>query len=197
MSGTACSRFEKELADWLEESWDAPLKPVPASLEEHADRCPRCRRRLTSCRILLGAADCEPPAELADRVLDRVNRLPGSSPATTGSWVAVAASIVVVLGLVLLVGVRWGQSSVTIQLTLNAPQASSVSVVGDWNGWDQHADRLTDSDKDGVWEIVLELEPGREHMYQFVVDELKRTPDPLAVINVDDGFGGVNSVLHL
>lgn len=99
------------------------------------------------------------------------------------------------VGLGLFVGSS--RRTVTVALTLNAPGAHSVAVVGDWNGWDPQAQLLTDVDADGVWEIELRLRRRDEYLYQFVIDESQWTPDPLAVISVEDGYGGVNSVLHL
>ena len=33
-----------------------------------------------------------------------------------------------------------------------APNASSVSVIGDWNGWDRSANRLEPREHSGIWE---------------------------------------------
>ncbi len=42
-----------------------------------------------------------------------------------------------------------------------APNASDVSVIGDWNGWNAHSDRLSPrSDHSGIWEGTV---PGVQH----------------------------------
>jgi hypothetical protein len=73
------------------------------------------------------------------------------------------------------------------------PNAKSVSVVGDFNGWDEKSHPLTL--KNGVWTTTLMIMPGR-HEYQFIVDGEKRVTDP-AADSVASDFGGSNSVLNL
>jgi len=70
----------------------------------------------------------------------------------------------------------------------------SVSVVGDFNKWDRHAFKLSDTDGDGVWEGDFYIEPGK-YSYMFVVNGVKWYSDPEASEYVDDGFGGKNSVI--
>jgi hypothetical protein len=72
-------------------------------------------------------------------------------------------------------------------------RARSVSVVGDWNGWDPSAAPLTQS-ADG-FAASFELPPGR-HEYALVVDGTV-VPPPDAPRYVDDGFGGRNGVLEV
>jgi hypothetical protein len=196
MNDAACRTFNEGLRDWLDSSWDTPNAAIPASLEEHAANCPECRRALTAARRLLGRS-FETPAGLDDAVLARIATGPVRRRERWLRPLAAAAAVLLMVGLGLWLGLEEGRQEVTVQLTLNAPQASSVSVVGDWNGWDPTFDRMVDPDEDGVWEIELTLQSGEEHMYQFVIDQSIRTPDPLAVINIDDGFGSVNSVLNL
>ena len=47
---------------------------------------------------------------------------------------------------------------------------------------------------DGIWSIIKPLTPGR-YEYKFVVDRNTWIEDPNALDRVDDGYGGVNSVL--
>jgi 1,4-alpha-glucan branching enzyme len=47
---------------------------------------------------------------------------------------------------------------------------------------------------DGVWSVTVPLPVG-EHRYEFVVDNRRWVPDPTAHSQVDDGFGGRNSVI--
>ncbi len=80
-----------------------------------------------------------------------------------------------------------------VSFTFFAPQAKSVAIAGTFNSWDTHRDELSGPDKNGIWHIVLPLPEGR-YEYLFIVDGTKWQPDP-AVPQVDDGFGGKNSVL--
>lgn len=82
----------------------------------------------------------------------------------------------------------------TVRFVLIAPQASKVSVVGDFNGWDSRATPMSSQGADGTWTVYVPLEPGL-HTYSFVVDGSHFVPDPAAPIAPDDGFGHPSSVV--
>lgn len=82
----------------------------------------------------------------------------------------------------------------TVRFVLIAPQASKVSVVGDFNSWDARATPMTSQGSDGTWAVYVPLEPGL-HTYSFVVDGSHFVPDPSAPIAADDGFGHPSSVV--
>ena len=83
---------------------------------------------------------------------------------------------------------------VRVHFVLRAPEAKSVSLVGDFNGWDPGAHQL---ERVGdVWRAVVPLPRGR-YEYQFVVDGELWLVDPAAHGTVDDGFGGRNGVLEV
>lgn len=73
-------------------------------------------------------------------------------------------------------------------------EATAVFVAGDWNQWDPSADAMTDGDGDGVFEAILDLEPGR-HEYKFVVDG-NWVEDPKAAESAPNPYGSANSVVH-
>ncbi len=73
-----------------------------------------------------------------------------------------------------------------------APQASHVSLVGDFNGWDATKTPLVRSGDSGLWTVKLPLAAGR-HVYAFVVDGAWDR-DPGAPVAPDDGFGQARSV---
>jgi len=58
-----------------------------------------------------------------------------------------------------------------------APQAQSVSLVGDFNEWDPKAHPMK-QEPDGVWFLKVELHHGH-HRYAFQVDGVL-TLDPMA-----------------
>jgi 1,4-alpha-glucan branching enzyme len=108
--------------------------------------------------------------------------------------------VVLALGVVFAVYFApFGQSprTVTVHLTLEAPTARTVSVVGDWNQWNPDAHVMKDANEDGVWEIRLKLEPDQVYQYQFIINDERWIPDPESPVKVDDGFGGTNSVLDV
>lgn len=82
---------------------------------------------------------------------------------------------------------------VPVQLVFSAPAAASVAVTGDFLDWDPAGVPMRPVGAGG-WVAELTLAPGVHH-YVFVVDRADWRPDPLAVAQVDDGFGQQNSVL--
>ena len=79
-----------------------------------------------------------------------------------------------------------------VSFEVDLPDAGAVALAGTFNGWDPDALPLTKGD-DGLWRASIELEPG-EYLYKFVVDGTW-VEDPGNPESVDDGYGGVNSVL--
>lgn len=85
------------------------------------------------------------------------------------------------------------EAVVFVQFLLSAPEASSVAVAGDFDGWKgSHA--LQDPDGDGLWTGRVPVRPG-VHAYMFLVDGSTWVTDPEAERYADDGFGNRNAVL--
>ncbi len=61
---------------------------------------------------------------------------------------------------------------VTFKLPKEATNGSaeSVSIVGDFNNWDIHANPMEKSE-DGNFATVFDLEPGREYQFRYLIDE--------------------------
>lgn len=159
--------------------------------------------------------DTPAPAYLKQRIMSRVRAEPTStwrrvvvwflrprpvriSPAM-GLGAAVAASLLI---LALpgdrspMAGADAAQSAaqVVTRFVFVAPQASSVHVTGEFLEWSEEGVPLEDPRGTGVWTVDLPLDPG-VYQYSFVVDGREWRPDPLAVSQVDDGFGRQNSVV--
>jgi 1,4-alpha-glucan branching enzyme len=81
-----------------------------------------------------------------------------------------------------------------VQVVLRAPAAQHVSVVGDFNAWDTHADAMSRDPVTGLWSHTLALRPGR-HVYAFVVDDSVWMRDPRSPEAADEDFGRPGSVL--
>jgi glycosidase len=71
--------------------------------------------------------------------------------------------------------------------------ANSVSLVGEFNSWNDSAHRL--QRVDGGWEIGTQLNPGR-YLYKYVIDGHWQ-PDPAQANREADGYGGYNSILEI
>jgi 1,4-alpha-glucan branching enzyme len=82
---------------------------------------------------------------------------------------------------------------VFVRFELVAPGARTVSVAGSFNGWRVDALPMVRGAA-GLWSVTVPLPVG-EHRYEFVVDQTRWVPDPTAHSQVDDGFGGRNSVI--
>lgn len=79
------------------------------------------------------------------------------------------------------------------QFVLVAPEASGVTLVGDFNDWSMSATPLERAEGDGVWHVTVPLEPGR-YRYAFVVNGSIWRIDPEAPA-AEDEFGHPNSVV--
>lgn len=82
---------------------------------------------------------------------------------------------------------------VYVQFSLEAPDARTVAVSGDFNQWSADAE-MSDPDGDGVWTLRVPVDPG-VHEYMFVIDGERWVTDPLAERTTEDGFGNRNAIL--
>jgi hypothetical protein len=76
------------------------------------------------------------------------------------------------------------------------PEASKVTLVGDFNDWDVAKTPMVRSATGGLWTVTLPLKAGR-HLYAFVVDGSTWSNDPGAPVAPDDGFGHTNSIRNV
>jgi hypothetical protein len=187
---------------------DLPSDALDASDRGRADQW---ERMVASFRTAAPRGDA--PPWLEQRVMAEIAALPARGPARRAlDWLLRPASVrlsplagaFVAAALVLLF--LWQPREggplldpaaagpvVYVQFALEAPNASSVSVAGDFSDW-QPAFSLEDSDGDGVWTARVPVEPG-VYAYMFLVDETRWQTDPNAGRYQDDGFGNQNAVL--
>ena len=81
-----------------------------------------------------------------------------------------------------------------VQFIFLAPSASTVSIVGDFNGWDPDSTPLRAGRDPGVWVVEVPLTPGR-HVYSFIVDGRQWFPDPLTARAPESGPDVPSSVV--
>ncbi|MBN1699776.1 MAG: isoamylase early set domain-containing protein [Spirochaetales bacterium] len=199
-----CSEWRAEFQRWTETviTGEQNDMVLPEKIAEHTSECAECSARLKSFLVLMKGTPLKrrPDPGLSGRVfsvIEESGRIKRHNPLR---WLAVplAASIIAALAVFLTFTLRGTEGQmVTIHLSLEAPYARSVSVVGDWNAWDPRANILHDPEGDGTWEIKLKLSSSRDYRYQFLIDGTYWIPDPDASLHVDDGFGGINSVLEI
>jgi len=164
------------------------------------------------------------PAGFTSRVLEAAmpdrsgwRRLTGAlwTPRTmqwnVASAVAVAALLVMVFGGALALSGRRAlapgppsgvvattpstSEAVLVRLIVLQPDARTVHVAGDFNGWTPSRTPLAAA-PNGAWAVTIPLTPGR-YEYQFVVDDQLWIVDPFATEQNDDGFGSRNAVLDV
>ena len=72
------------------------------------------------------------------------------------------------------------------------PEATVVTLVGEFNGWDPEA-RPLKRDPGGMWKGTLRLDPG-SHQYKFVINGHRWEEDPANLHRVPNEHGTFNSV---
>jgi hypothetical protein len=82
---------------------------------------------------------------------------------------------------------------VSTQFVFTSATARSVTVVGDFNGWDERANPLVRQGSGPIWSAMVPLRPGR-HAYAFMVDGKRLELDPRAPSATDPDFGVPASV---
>ena len=196
-----CEDVELMLQDYL----DGYLLPSQREvLESHVRGCARCRglvgglHRLDS--RLGGLEDVEAPPGLSRAIFEALPpQAYGPSPLRRVlTWGVVPLSALLLLAAGVLVN-GWSQlrervAEREVDVILTAPQAVSVAIVGDFNGWDPQRTRLVRASHGGQWRARLRLPPG-VYQYSFVLDGVTWVSDPLAKTVLADGFGGENSVI--
>ena len=80
-----------------------------------------------------------------------------------------------------------------IVFELDATNARSVQVLGDFNGWSRDADRMQRG-ADGRWRLTTLLPPGR-YVYAFLIDGRHFQPDASRDAVEDRDFGVTGSEL--
>ncbi len=108
-----------------------------------------------------------------------------------------AAALLVIFSSTITAAIVKRQGLVEITFILVAPDARSVSLVGDFNGWSLERDLLKKAGNTGQWRITVRLPKGHAYNYNFVLDGIRWIVDPNAAFKLDDGMGGTVSSLVL
>ncbi len=80
-----------------------------------------------------------------------------------------------------------------VLFVLDAPQASFVTVTGDFTDWSQDGIPLKRNAENGLWKAVVDIEPGR-YEYRFIIDGVWE-PDPANALTAPNEFGQKNSLI--
>ncbi|MEW6089099.1 MAG: zf-HC2 domain-containing protein [bacterium] len=185
-------------------------------LASHLEECNSCKREFTELKEMLdglrSVSVITVPADFTYRVADRINKYSSNkiadwldfifTPRVLRWNVAVAFSLVLLMGISLYLFPRnrfSGAEVINVKFQLELPGnyngINTISLAGDFNGWDTKA-MMLNPDGDNKWAIDVPLKKGR-YQYMFVIDGKRWMPDPGAKKFIDDGFGGKNSLLEL
>jgi hypothetical protein len=88
------------------------------------------------------------------------------------------------------------KSSQVVQFAIAAPNANTVTLVGDFNSWDAKTTPMTKGAVEGLWTVTVPLATG-SYQYAFVVDGTTWVADPAATIALEDEFGTPSSVVTI
>jgi hypothetical protein len=159
----------------------------------------------------LPALRARPRADFADRVMAAIAAAPARRETKRVLRQPIGMILMVGACFALAIGASWipahlgvsprrpapthsaaAPATVAVRFALEAPQARTVAVAGEWSGWRaQPLDRAPG----GGWSGVIPLGHG-EWRYQFLVDGAW-VEDPAAAAYRADGFGGKNALLRL
>ncbi len=118
-----------------------------------------------------------------------------------GSFLAGAAVAAACILILIGVGSKPGRLPIVVTPIQNfrmiyyAPEATSVSVLGDFNGWSGEIP-LKPKGEGGFWIVEIPVTPG-EYSYVLLVDGQKKAGDPMADYVINDDFGSKNSVVRI
>lgn len=166
-----------DVPDWVREKarnsqdqfFNNPKKATESPSKHRADRIPTVQR---------GAVDAKNQSEKRNAPKQKKRYFwPG---------VVFLAGLALLLATVYFAGnvLGFGFGRYYAHFTVEAPAAKTVSVVGDFNGWDPSAHPLQRAPRSTVWETWVPVTPGR-HRFAFLVDGRIHMIDPARSANFD------------
>jgi 1,4-alpha-glucan branching enzyme len=82
-----------------------------------------------------------------------------------------------------------------VRFSVSAPGATLVTIVGNFNGWNDQATPLSNDGK-GDWSVTVPLKKGQKYDYKFDVDGFW-VADPDNPDYENSGSGSVNSFIKI
>lgn len=212
---TDCSRVKKLIETW-EEKGTLSTKDYE-SITMHIKNCRECSFRYAYLLPFLSRDSTDSftagvsgafignsklsGSNISDSVMDSLpgSLYPAKKSRTLFRLIPAAAAVIVftLAGIFLFPQFKGNRNDVIVKFELTAPEAKSVSLVGDFNNWEPSKLILKDPDGDGTWELKIRLKKGKVYTYNFLIDGNKWIPDPSSLIKVKDDFGGESSILKI
>lgn len=207
---SGCEAAREFVRGW--EEGRAEPEPGLSAFKAHLASCASCAATYGPLLPLLERDGGHRPAPSADeafvaRVMTALPEGGAARPRLKGGRAAprrfllpaAAAVLALAAGLLLFrAGLFGGRpDEVSIHFSLEAPGASSVVLVGSFSNWEASERLALRRSGAGSWELSVRLKKNELYSYGFLVDGEKWLPDPKAAETIEDGFGGVNSLLRL
>lgn len=196
----SCHDIEPLLQEYLE----GDLLPSQRELlDEHLRSCASCSALFADLSRINSQIERLEPVEAPEYLARRIlNSLPAQAyRPSLAQQLAQYAAVPALLVALFVAGFMFkGRPFVgapgtrEVDVVFVAPAAATVSVVGDFNGWDPRRNPMSRGAKREMWRAKLVLPPG-VYQYSFVVDGTVWEKDPQAENFLADGFGGENSVI--
>jgi hypothetical protein len=213
-----CDQIQRIISQWEEEG--CLSGEAFKTFEAHLGACPSCSTRYAALLPIIEADVSEgaggragigmkeqlpsPGPDFTNNVMELIEKEGTPRKSRGNAWiVAAAASVLIVAGVLFTALFPLSDTPspemdyVKVHFTLSAPEAESVTLVGDFTEWEASEIKLHDPEGDGLWEAEVRLKKGDVYMYNFVIDGQTWVVDPDSVVQVDDGFGGESSLLRL
>jgi hypothetical protein len=201
-----CRQVQEIMKGW-EKSGVLDENNIP-QLEVHIDSCDACKMKFSVLLPFIfrdGSGEAGLRLGLDDAVLNlKEIKKKLSKPEKKRKYVPLLLGAII-LGVVALMigGVFYlfqpglEQNTVRFEFTLFAPDAKSVELMGDFTEWEKNKIRMKGPDSKGVFRAEIQLEKGKIYKYNFIINEKQTIADPNSTFEVDDGFGGISSLLQL
>jgi len=200
-----CAEAEEIVKLWEDNPDDGMSTERIGLFLDHLDSCSACGKRFGSLSFFmrreLSRQAEKPEAGFEDAVMLAVRDneekksarfLPFGYP-----QLAAAALLLVIFAAGFAYRGTVTGDTVPVHFTFNAPDAESVVLVGSFPGWSAEDGKAMIRNGQGQWELTVRLEKSGVYAYNFLVDGTEWVPDPSAAEEVDDGFGGLNSLIRL
>ena len=217
-----CKKIKKLLKLYIDNTLTFGEKQI---VEKHLEKCSECRAELKSLsatvRLIKSLPEVSTSPDFTEKLMSKISQIkekereriiPAWQISLKNLWSTprYRYSLVSILTVAVfcffaftflfhpsvLPGQRETLAQVEVTFTISGIEAKSISVAGDFNGWNTSTNQLEDPEGDGIWTGKMYLKPGR-YEYMLVIDNSKWVTDPNANVYADDGFGSKNAVLYI
>ncbi|MGD9976301.1 MAG: glycogen-binding domain-containing protein [Desulfatirhabdiaceae bacterium] len=83
---------------------------------------------------------------------------------------------------------------VSHRFVIFAPEVNHAEIAGSFSNWKPLS--MKPAGQNGYWEVSVALQPG-EYRYSYLLDGNEKRPDPTSLLQEEDDFGSVNSIIRI